>query len=66
MTAALKTVVGATTAMAWSVFLISQNTMPRDRPDLLKPRGQPMNNMRNFFKVPADEYPVRWTLAYMP
>jgi hypothetical protein len=74
-TAALKTAVGATTALASSVFLISRNTMPRssqaqehDRPDLLKPRGQPqpVNNVHTPLKVLADEYPVRWTIAYMP
>jgi hypothetical protein len=65
---ALKTAFGATTAMAWSVLLISRNTLPRDRPDLLKPRGQtlPLNNVHSHMKVQADEYPVRWTLAYMP
>jgi hypothetical protein len=66
--AALKTAFGATTAMAWSVFLISRNTMPRDRPDLLKARGQlqPMSNVHSHLKMQVDEYPVRWTIAYMP
>jgi hypothetical protein len=66
--ATLKAAVGATTAMAWSVFLISRNAMPRDRPDLFQPRGQPqpMNNVHSHLKVQTDEYPVRWTIAYMP
>lgn len=74
---AIKTAVGAATAAtAWSVFLISRHTMPRDRPDgplssrlmmayygsLFQPRGLPHSHL----KVQADEYPIRWTLAYMP